>query len=357
MDLDSLINRLDQYGMFYSRNNPNQILTILAGISKFDHSQLDLSTKSGLRFIRVSNPTQNALLFAFRCARQIRKLDSIPAVLIAGDLYFSSLTCQIMKHLFPMWTLKTQISFHGFYFDIIGARKGIKPKLQLIYLRKLLGQVDSVRAVSPELQENLITAQGVDSTKVFVAPIPVIIDSQLPNTVRVIDVTFVGRFHVERGIDVLEEIIARSIGEKHKITFCLVGGGPLLESSKHRFSNHKSQVEFKGHLPHSSALGVMKNSKILLSTAKSEGYGLAVREALSAGCFLVAYANPITTKLQIDFPQLVFTFRNTEEALEIIDKLRSQIPNSTALNLFRRQQLEGNIESLQNLSESWKLLT
>ena len=98
----------------------------------------------------------------------------------------------------------------------------------------------------------------------------------------------------------------------------------------------------------------MKNSKILLSTANSEGYGLAVREALSAGCFLVAYANSVTLNLQIAFPQLVFTFRNTDEAVELIYKLKSRVPDAAAVNGFRRKQLEENMASLQNLTDSWE---
>ena len=90
-----------------------------------------------------------------------------------------------------------------------------------------------------------------------------------------------------------------------------------------------------------------------MSTAKSEGYGLAIREALSAGCFVLAFSNPLTESLQNSFPKQVFTYKDISDAIRQINSLRKREIDAHSVEEFRQKQLFENNESLNNLIQSW----
>ena len=119
------------------------------------------------------------------------------------------------------------------------------------------------------------------------------------------------------------------------------------------FSQHSNQVEFKGHIPHTEIVESLRHSSILLSTAQSEGYGLAIREALSAGCFVLAFSNPLTESLQNSFPEQVFTYKDISDAANQINSLKQREINLHSVEKFRQKQISDNDESLSNLIQSW----
>ena len=123
-----------------------------------------------------------------------------------------------------------------------------------------------------------------------------------------------------------------------------------MQGSLFQYSN---QVEFKGHIPHTEIIQSLRLSSILLSTAESEGYGLAIREALSAGCFVLAFSNSLTESLQSSFPKQVFTYKDIRDAVDQINSLRKREIDAHSVEEFRQKQLYDNNVSLNNLIQSW----
>ena len=353
LDLNFLVERLNLYGNHYRSRIQESQLVVLAGISIADYNHLDNLNLTGLRIIRISNPTKNAIFFAIRSIRQIRNLKIRPSILIAGDVYVSAIVCALMRYLTGVKRLKTQISIHGFYFDIFEASNTVVSRIKSYYLKQLVRRVNSIRVVSRELESDLVVNHKVDFRKVFVSPIPVSLDTNSVTDVRNVSVVFVGRLHSERGITRLQEVIRRSLEGDSSVSFQIIGDGPLRKGLQRSFFRHSSQVEFKGHIPHIEIIESLRNSSIVLSTAKSEGYGLAIREALSAGCFVLAFSNPLTESLQISFPKQVFTYKDISDAVDQINSLRKREIDAHSVEEFRQKQLFENNESLNNLIQSW----
>jgi len=353
LDLNFLVERLNLYGKHYQSRNQESHLVVLAGISIADYCHLNHLSLTGLRIIRISDPTKNALFFAIRSLRQIRDLKIRSSILIAGDIYFSAIACALMRHFFSVKRVKTQISIHGFYFSIFKESHTVVSRFKGYYLKQLLRSVSSIRVVSKELKSDLVTNHELDSRKIFVSPIPVLLDATPVTNVRSVSVVFVGRLHSERGISRLQEIIKHSLDRDPIISFQIIGDGPLGNELQRTFFQHSKQVEFKGHIPHNEIIQSLRHSSILLSTARSEGYGLAIREALSAGCFVLAFSNPLTESLKHSFPKQVFTYKDTDDAVDQLNSLREREIDIHSVEEFRQKQLFENNESLNNLVQSW----
>lgn len=353
LDQNFLVERLNLYDNHYQSKIQESHLVVLAGISIADYNLLNELNSTGLRIIRISNPTKNPIIFAIRSIRQIRDLKIRPSILIAGDVYVSAIVCALMRHLTGVKRFKTQISIHGFYFDIFEASNTVVSRIKSYYLKQLVRRVDSIRVVSKELESDLVVNHKVDFKKVFVSPIPVSLDTNSVTDVRNVSVVFAGRLHSERGISRLQEVIRRSLEGDSSVSFQIIGDGPLRKELQKTFVQHSSQVEFKGHIPHIKIIQLLRNSSILLSTAKSEGYGLAIREALSAGCFILAFSNPLTESLQNSFPKQVFTYKDINDAVDQINSLRKREIDAHSVEKFRQKQLFENNESLNNLIKSW----
>lgn len=353
LDLNFLLERLNLYGKHYQARNQESLLVVLAGISIADYNHLNHLTTTGLRIIRISDPTKNALFFAIRSLRQIRDLKIRPSILIAGDIYFSAIACALMGHLSSLKRVKTQISIHGFYFNIFKESNTVVSRIKAYHLKQLVRSVNSIRVVSKELKSDLVTNHKVDSRKVLVSPIPVSLDTNPVTNVRSVNVVFVGRLHSERGISRLQEVIRHSLEGDPNVSFQIIGDGPLGNELQSTFSPHSNQVEFKGHIPHTEIIESLRNSSILLSTAQSEGFGLAIREALSAGCFVLAFSNPLTESLQNSFPEQVFTYKDIGDAANQINSIKQREINLHSVERFRQKQLSDNNDSLNNLIQSW----
>lgn len=353
LDLNFLVERLNIYGKHYQSRNQESRLVILAGISLADYNHLNHLNLIGLRIIRISNPTKNAIFFAIRSTRQILDLRIRPSILIAGDVYVSAIACALMSYLTGVKGLKTQISIHGFYFDIFEASNTVLSRIKSYYLKQLVRRVNSIRVVSKELESDLVVNHKVDFRKVFVSPIPVSLDTNSVTNIRSVSVVFVGRLHSERGIWRLQEVIEHSLEGDSNVSFQIIGDGPLRKEMQGSLFQYSNQVEFKGHIPHTEIIQSLRLSSILLSTAESEGYGLAIREALSAGCFVLAFSNSLTESLQSSFPKQVFTYKDISDAVDQINSLRKREIDAHSVEEFRQKQLYENNVSLNNLIESW----
>ena len=165
---------------------------------------------------------------------------------------------------------------------------------------------------------------------------------------------FVGRFHKERGIDLLQEIAQSSSLIDSYYKFVFVGNGPLHDGFIAKLRKLPLNVDFKGYLPNPQLMEVYKSSKIFVSTAPTEGYGLSIREALSYGCSVLARKNEVTAALASSFPRLVFLFETAGEAVEQLDKLVSKEVDCIATENFRRSVEVANQNSIEALVASWR---
>lgn len=347
-----LLQRLNEYGRaFFSSSQPSKLL-ILIGISTEKWDKIDQDRFEFLEVHRISNPSYNFLAFSCRSFLSLRNTGFNPKILISGDIYYGFLSSILIKKLWLRKNIPIQISVHGYYLESPVNKKFAPPFLLKFYILKVYAIADSIRVVSEQLKSNLITNHGISSTKIFVAPIPLRLQEIPKNTFRKNDVLFVGRFHPERGIDLLMKICRQILSDSNGANLVLVGDGPLRHDAE-RMLGESAKLSFRGYVSPQILSGLMLDSKIVLSTAPLEGYGLAIREALISGCFVVARRNEVTINLNRDFPSLISLFDTEHEAVEIISKLLTQSLEDRETVRFRELILISNKLSLQLLTDSW----
>lgn len=349
-----LMRRLNMYGSAYSKISSGGKLIVLIGLDAKKMNLLTLDDYRHVEIIHVTKPTKNVFRFALLSQKKLNGLGVRSSILIAGDLYFAFLTSLLLRFTnIKNLHLPIQISIHGFYIKNLEFGESKLRHLFRIYLLLTYKISTSIRAVSPEIKNDLILQCKVQSSKIFVSPVPLTLEFSNEKIERTNDLLFVGRFHEERGIGQLEEIFKLLRKRSSDLKPVVVGSGPLLTEFKLKINRIWPNCRFEGFLEREDLNRLFCSSRILLSTAPTEGYGLTIREALAQGCILVARRNEVTNALASIFPNLVFLFNSKEEAVDHVQSLLDTQPHDTDTQKFRIYVDETNKASLESLSKSW----
>jgi glycosyltransferase involved in cell wall biosynthesis len=271
--------------------------------------------------------------------------------LIGGDIWIGGIQITLLNVLFSSRT-RTQISIHG----IPNLTNNVINRfLRRVYLRLLFSKVDSIRAVSRPLIDFLTSSYRVNKNKFFVSPIPVAMPTEHSLRVRDIDIAIVGRLHPERGTYESMQIIDlfSSMAQTPSVHF--FGDGPLRQSLQAWMNskpNHEL-ISLHGHLTNTEIVRHLGLTRILLSCAPEEGYGLSLREALVSGAYVVARLNSGTLELSEQFPDAVFLFESVPQAHELISRLLAKQYKSFDNEEIVKKQKNVDQSSLKLLANSW----
>jgi glycosyltransferase involved in cell wall biosynthesis len=271
--------------------------------------------------------------------------------LIAGDIWLGNLLVFFLKLMFA-GKLKSQVSLHG----LPNFSNNLVVKIIKIFVFKLLiKDNDSIRVVSTHLGDYLVNTFKIDRSKIFVAPIPIVVRNIIKSNNRSTDLAIIGRLHKERGLRLACQVIENCLRQKEGVSTVIIGSGPEVSFLNDWIQTlpNPSSVSHLGQLSNSEVMRKLGATKILLNCAPTEGYGLAMREALILGTFVLAYRNETTFELSQNFPDAVFLFSEIQEACEIINNILSGgIPKFDNIEIMNRQINLDN-ESLKVLIDSW----
>lgn len=353
---ESLLKRLNDYGESYqsiSRAVNPKLCVFVTYKSKATLKTLE----SNYDFLRIY-PVKAHSWQIIRHIRGLKKFVCLektgPRLLIAGDPVFGFIIAFAVKLLTSNYH-QLQVQFHG---DIY-----LKPnKLNLrMYVRWALARFqilnsDSIRVVSKHQANEISRLIPVKRLNLVIAPIPIndfFYNSQLEK--KEDSIGFVGRLHPERGVAQLREIISivKEVFPEKKIY--IIGEGPSRTHLEKAFRNDiaMKRILFLGWLNQEALLDALKKMNILLSTAPTEGYGLAIREAVMSGVQVLARDSGGARSAQIDFPESVFLFDDVEGAIKLIsDRTKKEISRDAVLQ-FRKRQKSTDQTSISNLVNTW----
>ncbi len=351
-----LLERLNVYGQAYqrARGTKDAKLVVFA-------SYVRQSTASALQrdfeYLEIY-PIKSRL---WGLPRQLHSLLGVtnmekrqPRLLIAGDPIIGFLIAYLAKLLsFNRHFL--QVQFHG---DIYEKPKkfGVKIYARWVLVRFQISVATSIRVVSRHQVTEISKLNSSKERNVVLAPIPISREFYSARLDRERNsVGFIGRFHVERGINLLQEIVSEASLSNPELRFQIIGDGP----ERINFENKlKQSIELKrvfmlGWQNHKNLIGELELMKILLSTASSEGYGLAIREAVLAGVQVIAKDSGGAREAQTDFPDSVFVYKDLEDALRLIsERMAIDLPHSVVIET-RKLQLESDLRGIESLVNSW----
>lgn len=320
--------------------NPNLELNLLLG--RID-SNIRFDT---IKVVRLSR----SLFFQYLALRSSLKRPGEQVTLIAGDNHLSLLICLFAKA--RKTNIRLQISIHTSVSTLLNP-SNISGKLKLKFILLSVGFVDNIRVVSDSDLENLRKAIPYFNGQIFVAPVPIEIPKAALDRKHSHVVGMVGRLHSERGIAESPSIFEELRVARPKSGILLIGDGAERAWLEKQLSSFEPRPEFTGSLKQSDIRDRWPQIHVLLSCAPSESYGMALREALVNGVFVVARKNDTTELLQAQFPRVMKVFTNPSEAAIFINSFFEQKFFPDMIIAVRQAIKSEQDKHLIQLAKSW----
>lgn len=349
-----LLTRLNLYGRHLAtiKDQPETKLVIFGGIDEQQYKLIKNENYFYLNVIRISKPTHNLLLFAIKSRISIHKANFNPSILVASDIYVGFFTCFFITRLLGLRS-RIQISIHGSLTRL--SDSSLKATFRKMYVGFALRYSDSIRVVSTDILENTAAEFCISERKFFVSPVPVDIPSlrEAKRCEKVI--AFIGRMHIERGIDEWIEIVHLLSLRRQDFVLFIIGDGPLRDKfvAKLGALPNDVKVHFFGHLSRTDLEKRWQDVKILLSSAPAEGYGLTLREALSTETFVCARDSQGSHLLAREIPQVIEVYKSPDEAVSLLENfLDCEFPEGVSKRIIENLR-SANRASLNALANSW----
>jgi len=349
VELNDLLKRWESYAASVKESSGKDPITIVSLSSR-------LNLKDQFDNLRTLSESSSFFLNLYFTIRDIQNRET-SATLVAGDNQQSFLFCIIVKIICPS-KIRIQIQFHG---DIYSFRMhgGYKGAFRSIASRIALKLSDSVRIVSRFQKSEILSISQRPMKQFVVAPIPIDY-SKIPLKSEILenfDIAMVGRLQEERGIIEAVSILKGLLSEKPNLRIVIVGDGPLRENVIQNLQGEvdAGSVQLLGSLFGAELRSVYAQSRVLLSTAPREGYGLTLREAALSGMRILARDSNGARQASDDFPESFTLFATSEQALQSIPFLLNMARSPKGYSQLMDDQRKRDEEGLERLINSWIL--
>jgi glycosyltransferase involved in cell wall biosynthesis len=174
---------------------------------------------------------------------------------------------------------------------------------QAVFFLLSKGKMDQIVTVSPIYKEFLAKKyRGSYALKTFGGEVPVIINKYSGVEVKAstgevtYDLCFMGRFHAQKGIFELVDIVKRLKSDFPNIKIAVVGGGSNGFEEKLRSLIRANNLEdnfiLKGYISGNEKFDILARSKIFVMPSYYESFGQVILEAMKLGLPVVAYDLP-----------------------------------------------------------------
>lgn len=244
-----------------------------------------LESDGNLTFISISrNP-----FLAYWSMRELLKRGALQVkLLVAGDPWESFVFARLIKKLFfPKSRIQMQV--HGDIGNPIWINASMRNFVRSLLTAITIRKADELR-VTTESQGAWLTSRFRVKKDFFrVIPVP----SNLANSTPVFEVLgdrphslgFVGRIQKDRGLDEFVKLVKKLNALDSRLMVVVAGGGPEEKILRHQLSEFlpKERIKFLGEIESAEMGSVWSQIGVLASTAPTESYGRAIREALANG--------------------------------------------------------------------------
>ena len=255
--------------------------------------------------------TLNGILFSpSQVFCLLEELRICPEVLIAGDPDISFINTRVIqKEYLRLQSRKIpiQVQVHS-ELSKNYAKGGIRQLLKYACAKISLNLADSVRSTSQAHSKILVSNFKIDIGKIDAVPVPLSIDLDkivVHSRSRPICLGFIGRLQKERNLDLLVNLIRLLASRIPNLEIVIIGDGKEKFHLQNSLSKviSTSRVRFLGNLDGADLDSAWKQIGVLVSTAKHESYGRAIRESLCHGIPVLAHESLGTSSLLEENPQ------------------------------------------------------
>lgn len=161
------------------------------------------------------------------------------------------------------------------------AVRGVGQQLARLVARR----ADMVLAVSPDIV-TWMHSLGASSELAVIPAKAAKVPARLPAVCGSPVIVTVARLSYQKGLDRLLQVAAALRDEFPRLTWLVVGGGPLHDVLAAEIARQHLPVRLCGQV--SDVAGYLHVADLVVQTARWEGQPVAIQEALHAGCAIVA---------------------------------------------------------------------
>jgi len=345
-----LLKRFNLYGRYvqlYSKNTYPGI-TLISNIlpEKF---YIKSSQFKYLKFIKAPSKKLSYLFFLRNFLKNNKNNISI---IISGDPWFDLMLIKFANYKLG---IRIQVSIHGEPYLKVNILGNFSNFLKHIWLIYILNQVDSVRLVSSHQVKFIKKAYNVQKSKILVAPIPVLIPDFVPIKKKLNTLLFLGRLHPERGLKLWIKIVLALYEKRQDFNLLIVGDGPGKEFLKGELEKIKDKIEYRfvGWVEQKDISKYFSKSKVLLNSAKTESFGISMREAQLHGVPIVSIRNTGAIENLKIFKTGIYIYDEIFQAADLLSECFNDNLQLTSLKNSRRIQKSQNNKYLLKIAESW----
>ncbi len=279
-------------------------------------------------------------------------------ILIAGNPWIAYLHCMILN---LGLSIPIQVSIHGNPFLPNSKFANFSSFLKHYWLKFFLRFATSVRLVSKHQVNYVQRCYKVDANRISISPIPISIPSHLRvNRPSKFTIGFVGRLHEERGLDLWIQILSSFFLVNKDFRVVVIGDGPARQYFENELKVNcpKIELDFHGRIPNKDIQSLWGDITVLLSTAREESFGIALREAEMSGTKVIAFANSGTSSNKDLFPEGIILFENVQSAVDALvqEFSKNQILSPSIQRKFRETQEDINLNSIKAMITSWGVI-
>jgi glycosyltransferase involved in cell wall biosynthesis len=320
--------------------------------SNFESQYLDI--------IKITNSKWLHLYF-WETRKFLSREEGKAVTLVAGDPWHSTLIALLIK-----FTIGKRVMIESqLHFDFLNFFKSkgfflsrVLPRITL----SILGLVDQIRVVDRNSLE-LLHDKINPNIEVYFAPSLINIDSTFTCSRSVgrnpvPRLLFVGRLHEERNPKDFIRFLRRLDSKGFEFEAQIVGSGPQADELKSDALDlvARNVLKFTGELSGKDLLEQYCRSDVLISCAKHESYGRAMREALYLGAKVLTFETTGSNSLQKEVGTKFVSYVSSDETPDQLQSkikalVETEVDNDTKQELGKRQD-----EILETLSEHWDSL-
>ena len=347
LGLEALLGRWETYACKLEEVYGITSICVVAPFKKIE----DSAKYPHLSFLCKSKSALKNISSLFRLLKSTER----SFTLICGDNQLSLLVSVISRRVFGD-KVSIQCQFHGDVYTSL-SNSGLRGLARVASSRYAFSQADSIRIVSQFQETEIRRISPNVKGKFIVSPIPIDY-SKIPKqrAIEIIyDVAVVGRLHAERGIDQAILIIKEIVNLANKTRVVFVGEGRYSDSIYRELAKEikSGSVVLLGALTGEGLRDIYASSKVLLSPAPREGYGLTLREAYLSGMVVVANNSEGAREAGRSFQIGYELFDSVQEAVvKVLRGVEGFSENTNRAELIQVQK-DRDDESLKKLFESW----
>jgi len=318
---------------------------------------IELFNSGSLQVELVGKPRRFSLSFLIHTLGILKKRENSPTLIIVGDPWESFLNGYAVKNFLKNETL-IQTNIHADIFDEGWIKQKWINRARSLISWWAIKRSDSVRVVSEELAETILTKYP----KKHVIYAPIVMRSKPPReteggpcVTKPLTFGWVGRIEPDRGATEFVDLVRRLNVEDDSFQIVIAGEGSLQGQflSELKGITSEDRVQYFGFLKQENLGLVYEKMNLLLTFAKSESYGMAIREALLFGKPVLGIESKGLVRLQEKVGlEYVKTFDPNGSITEIKSIIKNLMSTTVppAIITYLLKQDEGYLASL---IESW----